>query len=257
MSNGARAGLALALAVAAIVAIPLGLTWLCTFGWVFLAIPVLALAAWLLVRTVDPEYSDHPRLSRLAIAIARPLYRLVLFLVVTGPLWLVGLGDLQISRRSQSRARAIAEARAVRDAEREARRVAGVYVGLECLAQPSQCPTGVKLTMPPHPRLLEPVRLGYRFALYRAPQGDAFAYVGVPAVSPSDCPMQATGSVLVCADSTGLLCTTATVTDRADAHCPTGCVDVDGPRPSAGPYPPESAASASTQGGVASPRSSR
>jgi hypothetical protein len=257
MSQGARAGLALALAIAAIAAIPIGLTWLCIFGWVFLAIPILALAAWLLVRTVDPEYSDHPRLSRLALAIARPLAQLVLFMVVTSPFWLVGVGDLQMSRRSQSRARAIAEARAVRDAEREARRAAGVYVGLECLAQPSQCPPGVTLTTPPRPALLEPERLGYRFALYRAPQGDAFAYVGVPVVSPRDCPMQATGNALVCADSTGLLCTMAAAADRADVHCPTGCMDVAGPRPSASPYPPESAASASTQGGVASPRSSR
>lgn len=257
MSHGSRCGLALALAIAAIAAIPIGLTSLCRFGWAFLAVPVLALAAWLLVRTVDPEYSDHPRLSRLAVAITRPLSQFVLFLVVTSPFWLVGLGDMQAARLSQSRAGAIADARAVRDAEREARRTAGVYVGLECLAQPSQCPPGVKLAAPPRPALLEPERLGYRFALYRAPRGEAFAYVGVPVVFPWECPMQATGRSLVCADSTGLLCTMAAAADRADVRCPTGCMDVAGPRPSASPYPPESAASASTPGGVASPRSSR
>jgi hypothetical protein len=249
MSDGARAGLALALAIAALAAIPVGFAWLCTFGWVFLAIPVLALAAWLLMRGIDPQYSDHQRLTRVAATLARGVAQLVLFMAVTSPFWLTGVADMHAARQSQNQSRAGADLRAVHDAEEHAHRTTGSYVSLECLANASRCPPGVKLAAA-RPSLLEPVRAGYRFAFQRTPQGDRFAYIAVPAVSPGECGMQATGRTLVCTDSTGTVCAMsapATGMVPAAARCPADCRA----------YPPESAASASTPGGVASPRSSR
>jgi hypothetical protein len=261
MSHGARAGLAVALGIAAIGAIAAGLAMLCYVVWFHAAVVGLAIAAHVVARRVDPARTAHPRLVRLAAAAGRWTANVAFIWLF--PVWAIGIGDMIAARRGQGHSRAIAEARAVRDAQVQIRRASGSYVTLECLANASRCPAGVTPAAPPRPALLEPDRGGYRFAFNGAPPAgadpqrlDAFAYVGVPTMPA--CAMEATGEMLVCTDSTGRLCMMTVspgAAPPAAVHCPDACRDLNEPRPP--PYPPESAASASTQGGVASPSSSR
>jgi hypothetical protein len=255
MSDGARAGLALALGIAAIASIPIGLAMLCNAGWTVLIAAALALPGRLAARSIDADYSASPRLARLAVSVGRPLSSFTLFLVLICPVWLFAVSEGAWSRKVNGRVRAMAEARAVRDAELQARRTSGAYVTLECLADASRCPPAVKLALAARPSVREATRVGYRFAFHGVPQAggdgarlDAFAYVGVPAVPESQCPLHPTGDLLVCADSTGLLCTMAmpaggVVTGRT--RCPDGCTDPERRTRSPSLHPPESAASAS------------
>jgi len=143
MSDAGRAGLVLGFGVAAIGSYPIGLAALCSLGFLHLAAPIgLGLGAHVLAKRLDPDYSEFPRIVRLALGVGRPLAHLALALVVLSPLWMFAVGEMVWSRRVPNRTRALQDARALLDAQQNLRRASGTYVTLECLAEGSRCPEG-------------------------------------------------------------------------------------------------------------------
>lgn len=228
MPDSTRAGIVLGLCLASLASYALGLTYLCWAGLIVVGI-VLGVSGRVLARHIDPEYSDAPRLARLARAAAQ----LALAVTLLSPVWMFAVSEAMHARRSQRFGQVLGEARAVAEAQQGVRKVTGAYVTLECLADGSRCPAGIK--PPALAFLLQPERGGYRFTFRGVPQPgaggrlDAFAYMAVPMTDGSACQTTTMGESLVCADSTGVLCAMR-ATDAAgplsSGRCPAGCRDI-------------------------------